>query len=52
VVRRVDQVAIGQFPTDAVYGDTAGPELRLITCGGTFDRATHSYRDNVIVYAS
>jgi sortase (surface protein transpeptidase) len=52
VVRRVDQVAKSQFPTDAVYGDTAGPELRLITCGGTFDRAAHSYRDNVIVYAS
>jgi sortase (surface protein transpeptidase) len=52
VVRRVDQVAKNEFPTDAVYGDTAGPELRLITCGGTFDRAAHSYRDNVIVYAS
>ncbi|MFJ2814395.1 class F sortase [Streptomyces sp. NPDC087294] len=26
-------------------------ELRLITCGGTFDRATHSYTANVIVSA-
>lgn len=40
-----------QFPTDAVYGDTAGPELRLITCGGDFDRATGHYVDNVVVYA-
>ncbi len=52
VVRRVDQIAKSQFPTDAVYGDTAGPELRLITCGGSFDKAAHSYRENVIVYAS
>jgi sortase (surface protein transpeptidase) len=52
VVRRVDEVAKDQFPTDEVYGDTAGPELRLITCGGTFDKAAHSYRDNVIVYAT
>jgi hypothetical protein len=51
VVRKVDQIAKNQFPTEAVYGDTAGPELRLITCGGTFDKAAHSYRDNVIVYA-
>jgi sortase (surface protein transpeptidase) len=52
VVRRVDQIAKSQFPTDAVYGDTAGPELRLITCGGSFDKAARSYRDNVIVYAA
>ena len=52
VVREVDQVAKNEFPVDAVYGDTAGPELRLITCGGSFDQAAHSYRDNVIVYAS
>jgi sortase (surface protein transpeptidase) len=52
VVRKVDQIAKSQFPADAVYGDTAGPELRLITCGGSFDKAAHSYRDNVIVYAS
>jgi hypothetical protein len=25
--------------------------LRLITCGGSFDRTTGHYRDNVIVYA-
>jgi sortase (surface protein transpeptidase) len=52
VVTRVDQVDKDQFPTDRVYGDTSDPELRLITCGGSFDRAAHSYRDNIIVYAS
>jgi sortase (surface protein transpeptidase) len=40
------------FPTDAVYRQAQGPELRLITCGGGFDRATLSYRDNVIVFAA
>jgi hypothetical protein len=51
-VRRVDLVSKGAFPTQAVYGNTTGPELRLITCGGSFDRSAASYRDNVIAYAS
>jgi LPXTG-site transpeptidase (sortase) family protein len=50
-VVRVDQVPKSNFPTEEVYGDTAGPELRLITCGGTFDKNANRYRDNVIVYA-
>jgi hypothetical protein len=28
------------FPAAGVYGPTPDPELRLITCGGTFDYAT------------
>ncbi|GIG90112.1 class F sortase [Plantactinospora endophytica] len=43
--------AKAEFPTAAVYGPTPGPELRLITCGGTFDRPTRHYRDNVVVFA-
>jgi Sortase domain len=39
------------FPTARVYGPTPGPELRLITCGGEFDRGSRHYRDNVIVTA-
>jgi hypothetical protein len=39
------------FPTAAVYGPTPDAELRLVTCGGTFDRAARSYLDNVVVYA-
>jgi hypothetical protein len=35
----------------AVYGPTPDPELRLVTCGGTFDAASGHYADNVIVYA-
>lgn len=34
-----------------IYGNTEGPELRLITCGGTFDHGAGSYRDNVIAFA-
>jgi hypothetical protein len=40
-----------RFPTAAVYGPAPGPQLRLITCGGTFDHATGSYLSNVVVYA-
>ncbi len=40
-----------RFPTAAVYGLTPGPQLRLITCGGTFDPARRSYLSNVVVCA-
>lgn len=40
-----------EFPTDRVYRPTPVPELRLITCGGVFDQARGSYRDNLVVYA-
>jgi hypothetical protein len=39
------------FPTEAVYGPTPDRQLRLITCGGVFDRSLRSYRDNLVVYA-
>jgi sortase (surface protein transpeptidase) len=51
-IRRVEMVSKGTFPTEAVYGNTSGPELRLVTCGGSFDRHAASYRDNVIAYAT
>jgi hypothetical protein len=38
--------------TAAVYGPAAGPQLRLITCGGPFDPAIRSYLSNVVVYAA
>jgi sortase (surface protein transpeptidase) len=43
-VRHIEQIAKDDFPRDAVYGDTSEPELRLITCGGSFDRSTRNYR--------
>jgi hypothetical protein len=39
------------FPTDAVSGPVTGPVLRLITCGGDFDRSSGHYLDNVVVTA-
>ena len=52
VVERTEQYAKDQFPTIAVYGPVDRPTLRLITCGGSFDRNHGHYRDNVVVYAS
>jgi sortase (surface protein transpeptidase) len=40
-----------RFPTEAVFGPVPGPVLRLITCGGQFDRSRGSYLDNVVVSA-
>lgn len=51
-VRSVNQVPKSDFPTAAVYGPTRAAELRLVTCGGDFDRSRRSYRDNIIVFAS
>lgn len=50
-VTAVRQVPKDAFPTQEVYGAVEGDELRLITCGGEFDRAARSYRDNVVVSA-
>jgi sortase (surface protein transpeptidase) len=41
-----------RFPTRAVYGPAPDAQLRLITCGGTFDAATGHYLSNTIVYAT
>ncbi|GJF28592.1 hypothetical protein KNE206_12920 [Kitasatospora sp. NE20-6] len=39
------------FPDRAVYGATSDAQLRLITCAGEYDRKTHDYSDNVVVFA-
>jgi LPXTG-site transpeptidase (sortase) family protein len=50
-VQRVQRYPKDEFPTEAVYFPTLNRELRLITCGGEFDYAARSYRDNIVVYA-
>ena len=50
-VTKVHQVPKKDFEAEGVYDDTPGPELRLITCGGVFDRSAHNYVDNIVVYA-
>jgi hypothetical protein len=50
-VTRVERHPKDAFPTAAVYGPTADAQLRLVTCGGDFDRSVGSYEDNVVVFA-
>jgi sortase (surface protein transpeptidase) len=50
-VTAVRKFAKDLFPTAAVYGSVPDPELRLITCGGVFDRSLGSYLSNVVVFA-
>jgi len=44
-------VSKSQFPAKLVFARTTVPTLRLITCGGTFDRSTGHYLNNYIVFA-
>lgn len=46
--KRVAKADIGRADVFAADGPA---RLVLVTCGGAFDRAARSYRDNVIVYA-
>jgi sortase (surface protein transpeptidase) len=50
-VTGVERYPKAQFPTQRVHGPTPDRALRLITCGGAFDSARRSYRDNIVVYA-
>lgn len=52
---RVDRVLSApkdSFPTAEVYGPTPDAQLRLITCGGSFNPVAGSYLDNTIVFAT
>ena len=51
-VARVETYEKQAFPTTAVFGPTPNAELRLVTCGGDFDWSKHSYKSNVVVYAT
>jgi len=50
-VTAVHEYAKSAFPTAEVYGPTPDAQLRLITCGGEFDRSERSYLDNFVVSA-
>ncbi|MFC8174592.1 class F sortase [Streptomyces sp. NPDC057325] len=49
-VDRIKTYAKDDFPDEEVYGATGRPELRLLTCGGAFDRKT-GYEANIVVFA-
>uniref|UniRef100_UPI0013B393C2 class F sortase n=1 Tax=Nonomuraea lactucae TaxID=2249762 RepID=UPI0013B393C2 len=51
-VSGIEQVSKTTFPTKRVYGNTGDAQLRLITCGGIYNKQAHSYTDNIIVYAT
>jgi Sortase domain len=36
----------------SLFGATGPAQLILISCGGSFDRVTKSYDDNIVVYAA
>ncbi|MGW6057259.1 class F sortase [Streptomyces sp. NPDC055189] len=46
----VEEYEKDDFPSDKVYAPRTRPELRLITCSGTYDK-TDGYSGNVVVYA-
>lgn len=50
-VTRVGQFPKDQFPTKLVYGNIDHAGLRVITCGGSFNSQSHSYQDNIVVFA-
>ncbi|MDX2563593.1 class F sortase [Streptomyces sp. TX20-6-3] len=50
-VDRVVTYAKAEFPDKEVYGSTGRPELRLLTCGGAFNRSSGGYDANIVVFA-
>ncbi|MDX3754209.1 class F sortase [Streptomyces mirabilis] len=49
-VDAVEVYAARDFPDEKVYGAATRPELRVITCGGDYSKAT-GYQGNVVVFA-
>lgn len=49
---RSEQTDKDDLPVASICNRTDEPVLRLITCGGAFDRSIGHYTDNVIVYAA
>ncbi|WP_235055725.1 class F sortase [Yinghuangia soli] len=50
-VDAVESFAKSDFPDERVYGPTPDAQLRLITCGGAYDRKKRDYLENVVVFA-
>lgn len=51
-VDSLQQFEQANFPTEQVYGNIDHAGLRLITCGGTFNRKTQRYDKNTVVFAT
>ncbi|MDX3325765.1 class F sortase, partial [Streptomyces sp. ME02-6979-3A] len=50
-VDSVETFSKADFPNERVYDDTGSAQLRLITCGGVYDKKKKDYEDNVVVFA-
>ncbi|WP_189716468.1 class F sortase [Streptomyces chryseus] len=51
-VQALRQYDKDSLPDSQVYATTGPPALRLITCGGTYDRQRGEYSHNLVVYAT
>ena len=51
-VTRVGTYPRARLPVQQVYWPTVSRELRLITCGGRYDRSRGGYQSNVVVFAT
>jgi hypothetical protein len=51
-VQRTVSYSVDTFPSFDVYGVTPRPELRLITCGGTYSASRRQYLSNVVIFAA
>lgn len=52
VVNSVKQYPQSDSPTEEIYGNTGHAAIRLITCGGTFDRNSKRYSHNTVVFGT
>jgi Sortase domain len=52
LVGRLERHPKSELPTSRIWTKTSGPQVRLVTCAGSWDPATRHYRDNLIVYAA
>ncbi|MFF4248458.1 class F sortase [Streptomyces sp. NPDC001822] len=50
-VDSVETFSKTDFPNKRVYADKGTAQLRLITCGGNYDKKAKDYEDNVVVFA-
>ncbi|MFE3903616.1 class F sortase [Streptomyces sp. NPDC059153] len=50
-VDSVETFSKAKFPDKRVYSDTSSAQLRLITCGGPYNRKAKHYEDNVVAFA-
>jgi len=51
-VKAVETYLKSQFPSQKVYGSHGVKALQLVTCGGTFDKATGHYLSNIVAYTT